>query len=122
MVYYFPRCTANCYSLIHWLLFVGCSVYYKPVANSCTAVTMQTMTENYGTKKHTQDTTAPQPTVFLTGIHWLLVITDDGVTSDFFPPVTAAKVKASVTKSTIVVCALTMMSLTNRSSLCSSAV
>lgn len=80
------------------------------------------MTENYGTKKHTQDTTAPQPTVFLTGILWLLVITDDGVTSDCVPPVTAAKVKASVMKSTNVVCALTMMSLINGSSLYSSAV
>jgi len=80
------------------------------------------MTENYGTKKHTQDTPPPQPIVFLTGIHWLLVITDDSVTSDFFPPVTAAKAKASVMKSTIVVCALTMLSLINRSSLYSSAV
>lgn len=80
------------------------------------------MTENCGTKKHKQDTTAPQPTVFLTGIHWLLVLTDDGVTSDFFPPMTAAKVKASVTKSTIVDCAWTMMSLINRSSLYSATV
>ena len=62
------------YTCVHWSPFARCSVYNKPTIICVHSSNQTEHNINNSINSSACDTTAPEPTVLLTGIHWLLVI------------------------------------------------